>query len=411
AKQPCEMIHFIGKDILYFHALFWPAMLEFADLRTPTQVNAHGFLTVNGAKMSKSRGTFVTAESYIAQNMNPEWLRYYFAAKLNASTEDLDLNFDDFTARVNSDLVGKYINIASRSSGFLVKKFAGCVLGSAMQHPLLAQLRSQAVHIAEHFDTREYGKAIREIMALADKINAYIDQTKPWELAKQAENAAALHEACSVCLEAFRLLTLYLKPVLPALASNAEQLLGLPPLQWADTHTPLSSNQPIQPFKHLMQRVEPSQIEALVEANLQSLTSTPSNPGSQPSTPTATPMQAPTEQPTPANAFIHIDDFSKIDLRIGEVLACNRVEGSTKLLQLTVNLGEAKNRNIFSGIAAHYTPEDLVGQKVVVVANLAPRKMKFGVSEGMVLCAASDDDSVLTALTALPGAQAGMKIR
>ncbi|MCQ8897278.1 methionine--tRNA ligase [Limnobacter humi] len=388
-----EMIHFIGKDILYFHALFWPAMLQFAGLRTPTKVNAHGFLTVDGAKMSKSRGTFITAESYIKQGLNPEWLRYYFAAKLNSSMEDLDLNFTDFTARVNSDLVGKYINIASRSAGFLVKFFDGKVQDNAMQHPLLQQLRAQAATIAEHFDEREYGKAIREIMAGADAVNAYVDQEKPWDLAKNEDKRTELHTACSVCLEAFRLLTVYLKPVLPTLASNAEQLLGVGQLNWRSVNHPLESSQAISPFKHLMQRVDAKQIEALIEANKQSLGAS------------AAPVTN-----AAAGEFIAIDDFAKVDLRLGKVLSCSAVDGSTKLLQLSVDLGEVKPRNIFSGIAAHYKPEALVGQFVVVVANLAPRKMKFGVSEGMVLCAAADNDSVLSTLTATGPLTPGMKI-
>ncbi len=399
-----EMIHFIGKDILYFHALFWPAMLEFAGLRTPTKVNAHGFLTVDGAKMSKSRGTFITAESYIAQGMNPEWLRYYFAAKLNSTMEDLDLSFADFTARVNSDLVGKYINIASRSAGFLVKNFDGRVRDDAMQQPLLQELRNQSEAIANHYNDREYGKAIREIMAGADRINAYVDQVKPWELAKNEDKRDELHIACSVCLEAFRLLTLYLKPVLPTLANNAEQLLGVGNLQWDAVHTPLNSQTAVQAFKHLMQRVDQKQIDALVEANKQSLAPPPAS---------AITDKSDAKTETSSNGEqenISIDDFAKVDLRIGLVTHCQAVEGSKKLLQLTVDLGEAKPRNIFSGIAAHYTPEKLQGQYVVVVANLAPRKMKFGVSEGMVLCAASDDDSMLATLTAQGSLSPGMKI-
>jgi methionyl-tRNA synthetase len=410
-----EMIHFIGKDILYFHALFWPAMLEFSNFRTPTKVNAHGFLTVDGAKMSKSRGTFITAESYIKQGMNPEWLRYYFAAKLNASTEDLDLSFTDFSARVNSDLVGKFINIASRSAGFLVKQFEGRVLDSAMQHPVLQELRKQAGVIAGHYNDREYGKAIREIMACADHINIYVDQEKPWELAKKPEAAEQLHIACSVCLEAFRVLSLYLKPVLPQLVANAENLLGVASLNWSDVNTPLKSSQALQPFKHLMQRVDQKQIDALIEANKQSLAPAASAAQTATATATATPPSkgsktAATAQGDAASPYITIDDFAKIDLRIGLVQECKAVEGSTKLLQLTVDLGEAKPRNIFSGIAAHYKPEELLGQKVVVVANLAPRKMKFGISEGMVLCAAADDDSALAALSAHSKALAGMKI-
>ena len=402
ADSNTEMIHFIGKDILYFHALFWPAMLEFAGLRTPTKVNAHGFLTVDGAKMSKSRGTFITAESFIKQGLNPEWLRYYFAAKLNSTMEDLDLSFADFTSRVNSDLVGKYINIASRSAGFLVKNFEGRVLDSAMQHPLLVELRGQASVISEHYNEREYGKAIREVMACADKVNAYVDQEKPWELAKNPDKQAALQTACSICLEAFRLLTLYLKPVLPVLARNAEKILGITALNWANVNTPLCSATPVQAFKHLMQRVDQKQIDALVEANKQTL-AVPAPVAKK------TVDSAKVSVPSPEE-LISIDDFTKIDLRIGLVKECKAVEGSKKLLQLTVDLGEEKPRNIFSGIAAHYTPENLTGQYVVVVANLAPRKMKFGVSEGMVLCAASDDDSALSALTALGKLTPGMKI-
>lgn len=405
ADTTTEMIHFIGKDILYFHALFWPAMLEFAGLRTPTKVNAHGFLTVDGAKMSKSRGTFITAESYIKQGLNPEWLRYYFAAKLNSTMEDLDLSFADFTARVNSDLVGKYINIASRSAGFLVKNFEGRVLDSAMQHPLLVEIREQAAAIANHYNDREYGKAIREVMACADKVNAYVDQEKPWELAKNQDKHNELQTACSICLEAFRLLTLYLKPVLPVLAGNAETILGVSPMVWADVNTPLTSATPVLAFKHLMQRVDQKQIDALIDANKQSLA-----PGSAAPVNTAARKLAKEATDTITGDFINIDDFTKIDLRIGLVKACKAVEGSTKLLQLTVDLGEDKPRNIFSGISAHYKPEQLSGQFVVVVANLAPRKMKFGISEGMVLCAASDDDSALSTLTALGKLTPGMKI-
>ena len=393
-----ELIHFIGKDILYFHALFWPAMLEFADLRTPSKVNAHGFLTVDGAKMSKSRGTFITAESYAMQGLNPEWLRYYFAAKLNASTEDLDLNFADFTARVNSDLVGKYINIASRSAGFLSKFFEGKVLDSAMAHPVLERVRAQAQTIAQYFDDRELGKALRETMACADTVNEYVDQVKPWELAKHEDKRQKLQEACSICMEAFRLLTIYMKPVLPLLASNAENILGIAPLQWADVNTPLSSATPISAFKHLMQRVDQKQIDALIEANRQTLTPISAQTGS--------------KQTTATNKdLISIDDFSKVDLRIGLVLSCQAVEGSKKLLQLSVDLGEEKPRNIFSGIAAHYKPQELIGKKVVVVANLAPRQMKFGLSEGMVLCAAGEDGNMLAALSVLGDiALPGMKI-
>jgi methionyl-tRNA synthetase len=289
--------------------------------------------------------------------------------------------------------VGKYINIASRSAGFLVKNFEGRVLDSAMQHPLLLEIRAQANAIATHYDEREYGKAIREVMACADKVNAYVDQEKPWELAKNPDKQLELQTACTICLEAFRLLTLYLKPVLPVLAGNAENILGVAPMTWADVNTPLSGTTPVQAFKHLMQRVDQKQIDALIDANKQSLA---------PAAPVAT--------ATTSGEFISIDDFTKIDLRIGLVKECKAVEGSTKLLQLTVDLGEEKPRNIFSGIAAHYTPDNLTGQYVVVVANLAPRKMKFGISEGMVLCAASENDATLSTLTALGKLTPGMKI-
>jgi methionyl-tRNA synthetase len=398
----CEMVHFIGKDILYFHALFWPAMLEFAGFRTPSKINAHGFLTVDGAKMSKSRGTFITAQSYLDQGLDPEWLRYYFAAKLNASMEDLDLSFKDFSLRVNSDLVGKYVNIASRSTGFLVKRFEGRVAtGDWNEHALLVALRAQCTPISQHYHEREYGKAIRQIMALADSVNAYIDQQKPWDLAKDPAAAAQLHTICSVCAEAFRLLTLYLKPVLPQLASTVEAMLGLPALTWKDVLRPLTAAQPIAAFKHLLQRVDEKQIDALLAANRESLA---------PATvaPTASPAAPAIEKH--GDTAIGIDDFAKIDLRVGRVLTCEAVEGSTKLLRLTVDLGEAKPRHILSGIAQFHDPAALIGQNVVVVANLAPRKMKFGVSEGMILCASPHDDSGLFLLSTQAGAQPGMKI-
>ncbi len=266
-----EQYHFIGKDILYFHTLFWPAMLEFSGYRTPTNVFAHGFLTVDGQKMSKSRGTFITAHSYIQAGLDPEWLRYYFATKLNGSLEDLDLNFDDFILRVNSDLVGKYVNIASRTAGFLAKRFNGCVLDSAMHHPLLVQLRTALPTIAAHYESRDSARALRITMEQADAVNLYIDTTKPWSLAKDPTQTTPLHETCSVSLEAFRLLTLALKPVLPGLAAKVEAFLGIGPLAWSHDLTPLTAKQPLQPYQHLMTRVEAKQIEALLAANQGSL--------------------------------------------------------------------------------------------------------------------------------------------
>ncbi|KND54383.1 Methionyl-tRNA synthetase [Candidatus Paraburkholderia kirkii] len=373
-----EQYHFIGKDILYFHTLFWPAMLEFSGHRTPTNVFAHGFLTVDGAKMSKSRGTFITAQSVIDTGLNPEWLRYYFAAKLNSTMEDIDLNLEDFQARVNSDLVGKYVNIASRAAGFLIKRFDGRVQDSAMNHPLLEQLRATVPHIAGFYEAREYGRALRTTMELADVVNGYVDTAKPWEQAKDPANAAALHETCSVSLEAFRLLSLALKPVLPKLVESVESFLGIAPLVWADAAKPLSSASPINAYKHLTTRVDPKQIEVLLAANRESL-----QPGAEAAAPAATAKkEAKPKQDEPD--VISIDDFAKVDLRVAKIVDCKAVEGSDKLLQLTLDIGEEKTRNVFSGIKSAYQPQDLIGKLTVMVANLAPRKMKFGLSEGMV---------------------------
>ena len=420
-----EQYHFIGKDILYFHTLFWPAMLEFAGYRTPTNVFAHGFLTVDGAKMSKSRGTFITANSYIETGLNPEWLRYYFAAKLNATMEDLDLNLEDFLARVNSDVVGKYVNIASRAAGFLIKRFDARVQDSAMGHPLLATLRAAVPQIAAHYEAREYGRAVRQTMELADAVNAYVDTAKPWDQAKDPANSPLLHETVSVSLEAFRLLSIALKPVLPALAGKVEAFLGLAPLAWADADTPLSSQQPINAYQHLMTRIDPKQLEALVAANRGSLQ--PTETGAQAASAAAastsaaaTPatgkgkQKAATPAGDGASETISIDDFAKIDLRVALIVDCKAVEGSDKLLQLTLDVGEEKTRNVFSGIKSAYRPEDLVGKLTVMVANLAPRKMKFGLSEGMVLAASSADEKAEPGLYILEphsGAKPGMRVR
>ncbi len=413
-----EQYHFIGKDILYFHTLFWPAMLEFSGHRTPTNVFAHGFLTVDGAKMSKSRGTFITAESYVSTGLNPEWLRYYFAAKLNSTMEDLDLNLEDFQARVNSDLVGKYINIASRAAGFLIKRFEGRVQDSAMNHPLIGQLRAAIPQIAAHYEAREYSRALRQTMELADAVNGYVDTAKPWEQAKDAANAAALHETCSVSLEAFRLLSLALKPVLPQLADGVEQFLAITPLTWADAGRALSSQQPINAYKHLMTRVDPKQIEALLAANRDSLQATDAPAATANAADANKKSKASKEAKKPAAdetpETISIDDFAKIDLRVALIVDCNIVEGSDKLLQLTLDVGEEKTRNVFSGIRSAYKPEDLKGKLTVMVANLAPRKMKFGLSEGMVLAASSADEKAEPGLYILEphsGAKPGMRVR
>ena len=396
-----EQYHFIGKDILAFHTLTWPATLKFSGYRTPTNVFAHGFLTVDGAKMSKSRGTFITAESYIQTKMNPEWLRYYFAAKLNASMEDLDLNLDDFVARVNSDLVGKYVNIASRASGFLSKRFTGKVNDTAMNDSLLVQLRAAQKTIAEFYEAREYGKAMREIMAQTDAVNVFIDENKPWELARLEGKDDELHRVCSICLEAFRILTIYLSPVLPVVAAQAYAFLNIPAQIWADIDVPLSSANTINAYKHMLTRIEPTHIAALLEANKQSLQATEDI------------VHVVSRDIEPIAPTIGIEDFVKVDLRIAKILECTAVEGSTKLLQLTLDAGEGKTRNVFSGIASMYQPEDLVGKLTVLVANLAPRKMKFGVSEGMVLAASDKDGSDnkgIYILEPIAGAEVGMRI-
>ncbi len=395
ADSSTELYHFIGKDILYFHALFWPATLQYSGYRTPTGVFAHGFLTVDGQKMSKSRGTFITARSYLDCGLNPEWMRYYIAAKLNSKIEDIDLSLSDFVARVNSDLVGKFINIASRAAGFISKRFDGKLAAQLSDSSLLDALTAPAESLAHSFEQREYARALRDVMALADQVNLYVDANKPWELARQEGMEQQLQQVCTVLINAFRLLTIYLKPVLPKLAEQVEQFLNIAPLTWADSqHTLL--NHTIQPYQHLMQRIEPKLIEQLIEANKQS-------------TPAVSETAAANYEPIADT--IAIDDFAKVDLRVGEVLACQYVEGSDKLLQFTVNLG-FETRNIFSGIRKAYAePEKLVGRKVIVVANLAPRKMRFGVSQGMIVCASgTDDNSGLFLLDVDQGAQPGMRI-
>ncbi len=402
-----ELYHFIGKDILYFHALFWPAMLEFSGQRTPSGVFAHGFLTVNGQKMSKSRGTFITAESYL-NHLNPEWLRYYYAAKLSNTMEDIDLNLEDFSARVNSDLVGKFINIASRSAGFIAKRFDGKLGQVPVGQALLARMQQAASGIAELYESREYGRALREVMALADLANQYVDSNKPWEIAKQAGREAELHEVCTVAVNAFRLLALYLKPVLPKLAENVEAFLNLAPLSWADAGSLLSGHT-INEYKHLMTRIDPKQIEAMIEENKQTLAPTP-EPHSQQRHAGHQQQVAKTEEAAVGwEPIIGIDDFSKIDLRIAKIVNAEHVEGAEKLLKLTLDVGSA-TRTVFAGIKSAYKPEELIGRLTVMVANLAPRKMKFGLSEGMVL-AASDERGGPFLLGPDSGAQPGMRVK
>ena len=396
AGSDAEMYHFIGKDILYFHALFWPAMLEFSGHRAPTGVFAHGFLTVDGQKMSKSRGTFITARSYLDGGLNPEWMRYYIAAKLNSRIEDIDLNLNDFIARVNSDLVGKYVNIAARAAGFIAKRFEGR-LKNVAGSPLLQQLAAQSEAIAADYENREYAKALREIMALADIVNEYVDANKPWELAKQEGQDERLHQVCSELINAFAMLTAYLAPVLPQTAQNAAKFLNLDNLTWANTRESLSENHTINPYQHLMQRVEQKQVDDLIEANKQSIQA-------------AAAPAAETNQYTPVAEQAGFDDFMKIDMRVAKVLNCQAVEGSTKLLKFDLDFG-FEQRVIFSGIAASYpNPAELNGRMVIAVANFAPRKMaKFGVSEGMILSAATADGK-LKLLDVDAGAQPGDKV-
>ena len=387
-----ELYHFIGKDIIYFHALFFPAMLKGADFRTPSAIFAHGFLTVNGEKMSKSRGTFITARTYL-DHLNPEYLRYYFAAKLNASVDDIDLNFDDFSQRVNSDLVGKVVNIGSRCSGFIAKRFNN-MLSATLAEPLLwAEFIDANDMIAEFYETREFGKAMREIMALADKANRYIDDKKPWLIAKEVGKEAELHDVCSMGLNLFRVLVAYLKPVIPTLTYSAEVFLNCEVHGWVDDIKPLL-NHPLNDFIPLMTRVEPDKIAAIIEASKENLEKTAA--------------VVKEKQFPPIADIIDIADFSKLDLRIAKILKAEAVEGADKLLKLTIDIGD-EERTIFAGIKSAYSPEQLEGRLTLVVANLAPRKMRFGLSEGMVL--AAGDDKGIYLLSPDTGAVAGLRVK
>ncbi|OIJ42993.1 methionine--tRNA ligase [Massilia timonae] len=420
-----EQLHFIGKDIVSFHLLFWPAMLNFSGhpIIDKLKVAVHGHLTVNNEKMSKSRGTGISPLRYLELGMNPEWLRYYLAFKLNAKVEDLDFNGDDFVARVNSDLIGKYVNIASRCAGFVAKRFDGKLADSLSQtardticKALMADGAERQTSIAAAFEAREYGRALREIMEIADVINQYVDEHKPWLLAKDETKTAELHDVCTTALILFRQLTIMLAPVLPNVAARVTEFLGDAELSWADTHgaavyeTMLGRT--IGAYAHLMQRVDAKMVENLFDKPA----------------PAAVPALAPKAEATQAPQAesagdsdiealapeISIDDFTKIDLRVAKIVNCEHVEGSSKLLRLTLDVGEGRHRNVFSGIKSAYQPEDLIGKLTVLVANLAPRKMKFGVSEGMVLCASSADEKTnpgLYLLDPMPGATPGMRIR
>jgi methionyl-tRNA synthetase len=409
-----ELYHFIGKDILYFHALFWPAMLQHAGFRTPTKLFAHGFLTVNGEKMSKSRGTFITADSYLKQGLNPEYLRYYYAAKLNGTMEDIDLSLEDFVARVNSDLIGKYINIASRCAKFITEVFSGKLSDNNEWSPRLAirpgmeddvfhKLQAQGQFIAEYYEDRQYGKAISAIMHMANMANVFLDFRKPWVLTKNIEAREELHHVCTIGINVFRLLTIYLSPILPNLSNRvAHELFGMKRgFVWGDINT---FPQQINPYQHLMTRVDQKQIDAMIEANKQTL---------EPTTDAHSPTRHAEHQQhaiAPIAETISIDEFSKIDLRVAKIVNAEHVEGAEKLLKLTLDIGEEKPRTVFAGIKSAYDPEKLKGRMTVMVANLAPRKMKFGLSEGMVL-AASGEAPGLFILSPDDGAQPGMRVK
>lgn len=389
-----EMYHFIGKDIMYFHTLFWPAMLSGAGFRLPTNVFVHGFLTVDGQKMSKARGTFVAAQTYLA-HLDPEYLRYYFAAKLSSAIEDIDLNLDDFQLRVNSDLVGKVVNIASRCAGFVTKRHAGVLHHDLDEPELVATLRAAAPGIAESYEARDFSRAMRDIMALADSANQYIDRRKPWALAKNEQATDEVHRICSTGIALFRLLMIYLKPVLPRMAVAVEAFLNGDPLVWADVETDIGGHT-IKRFKPLMQRVETEKIEAMIEDSKQ--------------TPAATAPPVATVADEPAEpAMITIDDFAKIDLRVATVIAAKPVEGADKLLQLELEVGDSK-RTVFAGIKSAYEPAALEGRQVIVVANLKPRKMRFGLSEGMVLAAGPGGEEIYL-LSPDSGASSGMQVK
>ena len=420
ADPALEQYHFIGKDIVTFHTLFWPAMLKFSGRKTPDNIFVHGFLTVNnGEKMSKSRGTGLDPLKYLSLGMNPEWLRYYLAAKLNARNEDIDFNADDFMARVNSDLVGKYVNIASRAAGFLTKHFGGQVLpfdsnriNSSGASTLVAFGSSE--EIWDLYEARDYSRLTREIMRVADYWNQRFDDAKPWILAKDPNKRLELHEICSDTIRAFSVITHYLSPILPSLAEQAADFLGLPKPLTKTTFT--MAVMQIGDYKHLMQRVTPEQLDALFEPPAQdppaqsAINKIANTPSPLPSPAGGRGSEPGGEQLAPE---ITIDDFAKIDLRIAKIVNCEAVEGSTKLLRLTLDAGEGRLRNVFSGIASSYQPEQLIGKHTVLVANLAPRKMKFGVSEGMVLAASHADEKAqpgIYVLEPLPGATPGMRI-
>ncbi len=422
-----ELYHFIGKDILYFHALFWPAMLEHAGYRTPTKIFSHGFLTVNGEKMSKSRGTFITATSFLEQGLNPEWLRYYYAAKLNTSMEDIDLNLDDFSMRVNSDLVGKYVNIASRCSGFITKRFDG-KLAEGDNYQQLQQLIDDRFSswrpgtIEKAYEDREFSVAVRAIMKYADEANEMIHELAPWEIAKDTSRDKELQRVCSLGIQLFYILSCYLKPILPETVKQIEDFLNCEPLAWPTLTEAqpvsgllLPAGHTINSYKHLMTRIDTKKIEALVAANRRTLTKTEvlvaANRRTLTTTTTTKPANNAAARIEPIAETIGINDFSKIDLRVAKIIDAEHVDGAKKLLKLTLDIG-SEQRTVFAGIKSAYDPEQLKGRMTVMVANLAPRQMKFGLSEGMVLASSSGEaGGGLYILSPDDGAQPGMRVK
>ncbi|EJI85357.1 methionyl-tRNA synthetase [Alishewanella aestuarii B11] len=402
-----EVYHFIGKDIIYFHSLFWPAMLHGAGFRKPNAIFAHGFVTVNGAKMSKSRGTFIKARTYL-DNLDPEYLRYYFASKLTSGITDLDLNLEDFIQKVNADLVGKVVNIASRCAGFITKRFDSKLSASLSEPELFADFINAGDSIAQSYEQREFARAIRDIMALADKANQYIDAKAPWVLVKDDSKQQEAHEVCSMGLNLFRVLMHYLKPVLPKMASDSEAFLNTE-LLWANYREPLL-NHAINPFKALMQRVDPLKVQAMVDASKENLQPTAEPVAVAKAETAKAEVKVVSGEREPISDTISIDDFAKIDLRVATIIDAKPVEGADKLVQLQLDIGGGETRQVFAGIKAAYTPESLVGRQTVMVANLAPRKMRFGLSEGMVL-AAGPGGSDIFLLTPDQGATAGMRVK
>ena len=389
-----ELYHFIGKDIINFHAIFWPAILQSANFRTPTEIFVHGYLTIDNQKMSKSRGTFIKARTYL-EHLNPEYLRYYFAAKLNDRIEDIDLNFNDFVQRINADLVGKVVNIASRSANFIHKYFMG-KLAAEIDTSLITEFTAAGNAIAENFVNREFSRAVRNIMELADRANQYIDAEKPWALVKQEDKLSHVHQVCSISLNLFRLLTIYLKPILPHTAKQVEQFLNIPELTWKDNQTILQDHK-INPFTPLLQRITLEQIDAMKMAtqNEQAMTETVTSKLSY-------------LAQNPLAPQISFEDFAKVDLRIAKIIHAENILEADKLLKLTVDLGN-ETRQIFAGIKSAFQPEDLIGKLTVIVANLAPRQMRFGTSEGMLILAGGDNNLFL--LSPSDGAQPGMKVK